>query len=44
MKPGDYAVGSPQSREAARALLERRFAGRIAPFIIVETDSTPGRL
>ena len=27
-RPGDYAVGSPQSRAAARALLERRFAAR----------------
>lgn len=26
--PGDYAVGSPQSRAAARALVERRFAAR----------------
>lgn len=25
-RPGDYAVGSPQSRAAARAILERRSA------------------
>lgn len=28
MKPGDFALGSSQSRAAARALLERRFAAR----------------
>ena len=28
LKPGEYPLGSPQSRAAARALLERRFAGR----------------
>jgi phosphoribosylformimino-5-aminoimidazole carboxamide ribonucleotide (ProFAR) isomerase len=39
MKPGDYAVGSPQSRAAARALLERRFAGRIRRTIIVDLDT-----
>jgi hypothetical protein len=27
-KPAEYPLGSPQSRAAARALLERRFAGR----------------
>lgn len=46
LKPGDYAVGSPQSRAAARALLERRFAGRIARTIIVDlgTDCTEPRI
>ena len=46
MKPGDYAVGSPQSRAAARTLLERRFAGRIRRTIIVdlETDCTEPRI
>jgi hypothetical protein len=38
-RPGDYAVGSPQSRAAARALLERRFAGRIARTIIVDLEA-----
>jgi hypothetical protein len=28
MKPGDFALGSGQSRAAARAMLERRFASR----------------
>jgi hypothetical protein len=28
LKPGEYPLGSAQSRAAARALLERRFAGR----------------
>src|SRR5277367_189975 len=28
MKPSDYPLGSTQSRAAARASLERRFAGR----------------
>jgi RecB family exonuclease len=28
LRLGDYALGSPQSRAAARALLERRFAER----------------
>jgi hypothetical protein len=28
MKPGDFALGSSQSRAVARALLERRLAGR----------------
>ena len=28
MKPGDYALGSPESRAAARAALERRLAER----------------
>jgi hypothetical protein len=28
MKPGDYAIGSPESRAAARAVLERRLAER----------------
>ena len=28
LKPGDYPLGSAQSRAAARANLERRFAGR----------------
>ena len=28
MKPSKYPLGSTQSRAAARALLERRFAGR----------------
>jgi hypothetical protein len=28
LKPGEYPFGSPQSRATARALLERRFAGR----------------
>ena len=28
MKPGDYALGSPESRAAARAVLERRLAER----------------
>ena len=28
VKPGEYPLGSPQSRATARALLERRFAGR----------------
>ena len=37
--PGDYALGSPQSRAAARALLERRFAGRIARTIILSAES-----
>ena len=37
--PGDYAIGSPQSRAAARALLERRFAGRIRRTIIVDLDT-----
>ena len=46
LKPGDYALGSPQSRAAARALLVRRFAGRIARTIIVdlETDCTEPRI
>ena len=40
-RPGDYAVGSQQSRAATRALMQRRFAGRIARTIILsaETDS-----
>ena len=28
LRLGDYELGSPQSRATARALLERRFAGR----------------
>jgi len=28
VKPGNYVLGSPQSRAAARAVLERRLAGR----------------
>ena len=28
LRPGEYPLGSAQSRAAARALLERRFAGR----------------
>ncbi len=28
MKPSDFALGSPESRAAARAALERRRAGR----------------
>jgi len=28
MKPGDYALGSPESRAAARAVLEHRLAER----------------
>lgn len=41
--PGRYPLGSPQSRAAARALLERRFAGRKARTIILsgEFDSEP---
>ena len=27
VRPGDYALGSPQSRAAVRALLERRLHG-----------------
>jgi hypothetical protein len=38
-RPGDSAVGSPQSRAAARALLERRFAGRIRRTIIVDLET-----
>jgi hypothetical protein len=26
VRPGDFALGSPESRAAARAVLERRFA------------------
>jgi hypothetical protein len=46
MKPGDFALGSGMSRAAARAELERRFAGRIARTVIVdlETDCTEPRI
>lgn len=35
MKPGDFALGSSQSRAAARALLERRFEARKRTSIII---------
>ena len=37
--PGDYAVGSQQSRAAASALLVRRFAGRIRRTIIADLEA-----
>jgi len=39
-RPGDYALGSPQSRAAARAILARRLAGRKKVDLIV-TSSIP---
>ena len=42
-EPGDYALGSPQSRAAARAILERRFAGR-RQIDLVSTVPRPGNV
>lgn len=36
-RPGDYAIGSPQSRAAARAVLAHRFAGRKRVDLIVSS-------
>jgi len=45
MKPGDYALGSAQSRAAARALLERHFAARTRQTIIISgSDSKEPRI
>jgi hypothetical protein len=41
LEPGHYALGSPQSRAAARALLERRFAARKG-IEVVSTIARPG--
>jgi hypothetical protein len=41
LKPGEYLLGSAQSRAAARALLERRLAGRNR-LDIVSTVPRPG--
>lgn len=42
-RPGDYAIGSPQSRAAARAVLARRFAVREKLDIVVSTYvASPG--
>ena len=38
VKPGDYALGSPESRAAARAALERRLAERNSGGITLVTD------
>lgn len=35
MNPGNYALGSPQSRAAARAILGRRLAGRKRTELII---------
>ena len=35
-KPGEFPLGSPQSRAAARAQLERRYAGRKTIDFIVD--------
>jgi hypothetical protein len=35
MRPGDYALGSPQSRAAARAILARQSASRKRQDIII---------
>ena len=37
LKPGDYAIGSPQSRAAARAKLEQHLAGRERMDLVVVT-------
>ena len=41
MRPGDFALGSSQSRAAARAALERRFASRERLSIILSPESFP---
>ena len=38
VRPGDYAVGSPQSRAAARAALEHRLAARKRLQVIFHRD------
>jgi len=40
-RPGNDALGSPQSRAAARASLERRFAGREKLSIILSIETFP---
>jgi hypothetical protein len=39
LKPGDFALGSSQSRAAARALLERRFASRERLTLILDLET-----
>src|ERR1035438_358874 len=41
MKLGDFALGSPESRAAARAALERRLASRERFTLILSTDDDP---
>ena len=41
LKPGEYPLGSAQSRAAARALLERRFAG-LRRIDVVSSVPRPG--
>jgi hypothetical protein len=40
MKPGDYSLGSPASRAAARSLIGRRFADRNRIDVVL-TSSIP---
>ena len=44
MKPGDYALGSEQSRAAARRLAEKRLVGRemIRLIVDIEKGAEPG--
>lgn len=43
-RPGNYELGSLQSRAAARAMLARRFAGRKRLTIILDSEGDEPRL